>query len=139
MKELVEVIAKSLVEFPEEVVVTEKQSGKTTACGLCFALGLVLVYLVKVDLGAILFCLFSLVYSFLAGSIGEKIKYTFNHATTMAAPHFRCAWAICQTRSQFFSRMDFLLNVFGSLSSCRRKPRRIRRKSGIKFLFGSWR
>lgn len=65
------------------------------ACGLCFALGLVLVYLVKVDLGAILFCLFSLVYSFLAGSIGEKIKYTFNHATTMAAPHFRCAWAIC--------------------------------------------
>ena len=93
----------------------------------------------KVDLGAILFCLFSLVYSFLAGSIGEKIKYTFNHATTMAAPHFRCAWAICQTRSQFFSRMDFLLNVFGSLSSCRRKPRRIRRKSGIKFLFGSWR
>ena len=28
MKELVEVIAKSLVEFPEEVVVTEKQSGK---------------------------------------------------------------------------------------------------------------
>ena len=29
MKELVEVIAKSLVEFPEEVVVTEKQSGKT--------------------------------------------------------------------------------------------------------------
>ena len=30
MKELVEVIAKSLVEFPEEVVVTEKQSGKTT-------------------------------------------------------------------------------------------------------------
>lgn len=109
------------------------------ACGLCFALGLVLVYLVKVDLGAILFCLFSLVYSFLAGSIGEKIKYTFNHATTMAAPHFRCAWAICQTRSQFFSRMDFLLNVFGSLSSCRRKPRRIRRKSGIKFLFGSWR
>ena len=54
------------------------------ACGLCFALGLVLVYLVKVDLGAILFCLFSLVYSFLAGSIGEKIKYTFNHATTEA-------------------------------------------------------
>ncbi len=29
MKELVEVIAKSLVESPEEVVVTEKQSGKT--------------------------------------------------------------------------------------------------------------
>ena len=29
MKELVEVIAKSLVDFPEEVVVTEKQSGKT--------------------------------------------------------------------------------------------------------------
>lgn len=29
MKELVEVIAKSLVELPEEVVVTEKQSGKT--------------------------------------------------------------------------------------------------------------
>ncbi len=31
MKELVEVIAKSLVESPDEVVVTEKQSGKTTA------------------------------------------------------------------------------------------------------------
>ena len=29
MKELVEVIAKSLVEHPDEVVVTEKQSGKT--------------------------------------------------------------------------------------------------------------
>jgi predicted RNA-binding protein YlqC (UPF0109 family) len=29
MKELVEVIAKSLVESPEEVVVTEKQNGKT--------------------------------------------------------------------------------------------------------------
>ena len=29
MKELLEVIAKSLVELPEEVVVTEKQSGKT--------------------------------------------------------------------------------------------------------------
>ena len=85
--------------------------------------------------GAILFCLFSLVYSFLAGSIGEKIKYTFNHATTMAAPHFKMPWAICQTRSQFFSRMDFLLNVFGSLSSCRRKPRRIRRKSGKQVSF----
>ena len=34
MKELVEVIAKSLVEFPEEVVVTEKQSGKTTVLEL---------------------------------------------------------------------------------------------------------
>ena len=30
MKELVEVIAKSLVENPEEVTVTERQSGKTT-------------------------------------------------------------------------------------------------------------
>ena len=30
MKELVEVIAKSLVEHPEEVVVTEKESGKST-------------------------------------------------------------------------------------------------------------
>ncbi len=29
MKDLVEVIAKSLVEHPDEVVVTEKQSGKT--------------------------------------------------------------------------------------------------------------
>ncbi len=29
MKELVEVIAKSLVDHPEEVTVTEKQSGKT--------------------------------------------------------------------------------------------------------------
>ncbi len=29
MKELVEVIAKSLVEHPDEVTVTEKQSGKT--------------------------------------------------------------------------------------------------------------
>ncbi len=29
MKELVEVIAKSLVENPDEVVVTEKESGKT--------------------------------------------------------------------------------------------------------------
>lgn len=34
MKELVEVIAKSLVEFPEEVVVTEKQSGKNTVLEL---------------------------------------------------------------------------------------------------------
>lgn len=34
MKELVEVIAKSLVELPEEVVVTEKQSGKTTVLEL---------------------------------------------------------------------------------------------------------
>ena len=30
MKELVEVIAKSLVDNPEEVVVTEKSEGKTT-------------------------------------------------------------------------------------------------------------
>lgn len=30
MKELVEVIAKSLVEFPEEVVVTERDEEKTT-------------------------------------------------------------------------------------------------------------
>lgn len=94
-----------------------------------------LVYLVKVDLGAILFCLFSLVYSFLAGSIGEKIKYTFNHATTMAAPHFRCAWAICQTRSQFFSRMDFLLNVFGSLSSCRQETEKNSEKKRNKIPF----
>ena len=34
MKELVEVIAKSLVEHPEEVVVTEKQSGRTTVVEL---------------------------------------------------------------------------------------------------------
>ena len=34
MKELVEVIAKSLVESPDEVVVTEKQSGKTTVIEL---------------------------------------------------------------------------------------------------------
>lgn len=34
MKELVEVIAKSLVEHPEEVVVTEKESGKTTVIEL---------------------------------------------------------------------------------------------------------
>ncbi len=34
MKELVEVIAKSLVELPEEVVVTEKESGKTTVVEL---------------------------------------------------------------------------------------------------------
>ena len=37
MKELVEVIAKSLVESPDEVVVTEKQSGKTTVIELKFA------------------------------------------------------------------------------------------------------
>ena len=30
MKDLVEVIAKSLVENPDEVVVTQKESGKTT-------------------------------------------------------------------------------------------------------------
>lgn len=30
MKDLVEVIARSLVEHPEEVVVTEKESGKST-------------------------------------------------------------------------------------------------------------
>ena len=34
MKELVEVIAKSLVESPDEVVVTEKQCGKTTVIEL---------------------------------------------------------------------------------------------------------
>ena len=34
MKELVEVIAKSLVEPPEEVVVTEKESGKSTVIEL---------------------------------------------------------------------------------------------------------
>ena len=34
MKDLVEVIAKSLVEHPEEVVVTEKESGKTTVIEL---------------------------------------------------------------------------------------------------------
>ena len=34
MKELVEVIAKSLVENPDEVVVTQKESGKTTVIEL---------------------------------------------------------------------------------------------------------
>lgn len=34
MKELVEVIAKSLVENPDEVIVTEKQTGKTTVIEL---------------------------------------------------------------------------------------------------------
>ena len=34
MKELVEVIAKSLVEHPEEVVVTEKEGGKSTVIEL---------------------------------------------------------------------------------------------------------
>lgn len=34
MKELVEVIAKSLVEHPEEVVVTEKETGKATVIEL---------------------------------------------------------------------------------------------------------
>lgn len=34
MKELVEVIAKSLVENPEEVTVTERHSGKTTVVEL---------------------------------------------------------------------------------------------------------
>ena len=34
MKELVEVIAKSLVENPEEVTVTERQSGNTTVVEL---------------------------------------------------------------------------------------------------------
>lgn len=34
MKELVEVIAKSLVENPEEVTVTERQSGKITVVEL---------------------------------------------------------------------------------------------------------
>ncbi len=34
MKELVEVIAKSLVEHPEEVVVTEKENGKSTVIEL---------------------------------------------------------------------------------------------------------
>lgn len=34
MKDLVEVIAKSLVEHPEEVVVTEKESGKSTVIEL---------------------------------------------------------------------------------------------------------
>lgn len=38
MKELVEVIAKSLVENPEEVTVTERQSGKTTVVELKVAL-----------------------------------------------------------------------------------------------------
>lgn len=39
MKELVEVIAKSLVENPDEVIVTEKQSGKTTVVELKVAPG----------------------------------------------------------------------------------------------------
>ena len=34
MKELIEVITKSLVENPEEVTVTERQSGKTTVVEL---------------------------------------------------------------------------------------------------------
>ena len=34
MKEIVEVIAKTLVENPEEVTVTERQSGKTTVVEL---------------------------------------------------------------------------------------------------------
>ncbi len=34
MKELVEVIAKSLVEHPEEVVVTEKETGESTVIEL---------------------------------------------------------------------------------------------------------
>ena len=34
VKELVEVIAKSLVENPDEVVVTQKESGKTTVIEL---------------------------------------------------------------------------------------------------------
>lgn len=34
MKDLVEVIAKSLVEHPDEVVVTEKDNGKTTVIEL---------------------------------------------------------------------------------------------------------
>lgn len=34
MKELIEVIAKSLVEHPDEVVVTEKENGKTTVIEL---------------------------------------------------------------------------------------------------------
>ena len=34
MKQLLEVIAKSLVEHPEEVVVTEKESGKSTVIEL---------------------------------------------------------------------------------------------------------
>ncbi|MGN0354076.1 MAG: KH domain-containing protein [Muricoprocola sp.] len=34
MKELVEVIAKSLVEHPDEVVVTEKENGKSTVIEL---------------------------------------------------------------------------------------------------------
>ena len=33
MKELVEVIAKSLVDNPDEVVVTEKESGQSTCSG----------------------------------------------------------------------------------------------------------
>lgn len=39
MKELVEVIAKSLVENPDEVMVTEKQSGRTTVIELKVAAG----------------------------------------------------------------------------------------------------
>lgn len=39
MKELVEVIAKSLVENPDEVIVTEKQTGKTTVIELKVAAG----------------------------------------------------------------------------------------------------
>ena len=34
MKDLVEVIAKSLVENPDEVVVTQKENGKTTVIEL---------------------------------------------------------------------------------------------------------
>lgn len=39
MKELVEVIAKSLVENPDEVTVTERQAGKTTVVELKVAPG----------------------------------------------------------------------------------------------------
>ena len=39
MKELVEVIAKSLVENPDEGIVTEKQAGKTTVVELKVAPG----------------------------------------------------------------------------------------------------
>ena len=63
MKELVEVIAKALVDSPDEVVVTEKGSGKN----ITVELHIVVIYGMNINA--------------IATSITEKVKYVVNQTT----------------------------------------------------------
>ena len=74
MKELVEVIAKSLVEFPEEVVVTEKQSGKTTVLELKVA---------PADMGKVIGK---------QGRIAKAIRAVVKAAASKEEPESRCRY-----------------------------------------------